>query len=69
MCQFQLSRQKCVFAWTQNCLWWELGGTPAGCGTRWVGTCVVGGGGITICVGNLPDGSCSRISCVSGPIL
>ena len=66
MCQFQRSRMKCVFAWWSICVSNDAAGTAAGCGTRWIGSCVGGAG--SACISPVISGFCSRITCTSGPL-
>jgi hypothetical protein len=57
-------RQKCVFAWTTDCVFADTGSKKGGCGSRMSGTCQ-GGGSSVICLGIYNDGYCEQIRCAT----
>jgi len=67
MCEYQRSREKCVFSASTTCVYTDLGGDPeiklSGCGRRWVGSCL--GGANSPCIAPQLDGFCERILCNS----
>lgn len=63
-CDVAGPRQKCVFAWTTDCLYTDVGSKKHGCGHRKTGSCQGGGVGV-VCLGTYDDGYCEQIKCTT----
>jgi hypothetical protein len=63
-CEVGGARQKCVFAWTTDCWYADVGQGKAGCGHKKSGTCQGGGSGV-VCVGLYDNGFCQQIKCTT----